>query len=92
MDEALTAVTSVRNASAAQAGKLLCVSETIYPHGPRHGVNLIYGGIRASGGLRPSSYVRVVGEEFVDLRALVPSALARLAGGAGPHMERDGGR
>lgn len=105
MDETVTAATGIRNVSAAQAGRLLCVSETIYPHGPRHDVRLICGSVRTAGGLRPSSCVRMAGEEFVDLRALAPAAPARTAGGtvmrpsrevygggADPYMERDGGR
>lgn len=93
MGEASKAATSVGNASMAQAGKLLCVSENIYPHGLRHGINLAYGGMRKVGGFRPPVHVRMAGEEFVDLRELARRASSQAYGGvAAPHVERDGRR
>jgi hypothetical protein len=80
MNEALTVVMGGKKAPSAQAGKLLCVSETIYPHGSRNSMNMICSGVRASEGLRPSSYVRMAGKEFVDLRELVPATLAQSSG------------
>jgi hypothetical protein len=52
----------------AQAGKMLCVSETIFPFSSRHSMSMVYGGIAADGGLQPTPEVRMMGGEFVDLR------------------------
>lgn len=53
-----------------QAGKLLCVSETIFPDGSRHIVNLVFRGIEKGGELKPAADVRVVAADFVDLHEL----------------------
>ncbi|RJP31243.1 MAG: hypothetical protein C4536_08300 [Actinobacteria bacterium] len=74
MDEALTGDTGEEIAPAAQAGKLLCVSETIFPHGSRHSMNLVYHGIGTGGAARHLSDVRMAGKEFVDLRELDPAS------------------
>lgn len=54
----------------AQAGKLLCLSETIYPDDTRQGVNPVYRSQRAGGGILPAPQSRMTGGEFVDLRRL----------------------
>ncbi len=53
-----------------QAGRLLCVSETLYPDGSRHIVNLVFRGVERGGELRPSSDPRVEGCAFVELDEL----------------------
>lgn len=50
-----------------QAGRLLCVSETFYPDGSRHIVNLVFKGLERGGEIRPSSDPRVKGCDFVEL-------------------------
>lgn len=54
----------------AQAGKSLCVSETIFPQASRHSVKMVCDG--AVNGARPKGVQRnkVLGGEFVDLRGL----------------------
>jgi hypothetical protein len=51
-----------------QAGKRLCVSETIYPGGSHHGMNLVYHGIDAAGGSRRAYDALDAGDGFTDLR------------------------
>ena len=53
-----------------QAGKLLCVSETIFPDGSRHIVNLVFRGIEKGGEIRPPADARVAAAEFVQLSEL----------------------
>ncbi len=53
-----------------QAGRLLCVSETLYPDGSRHIVNLVFRGLEKGGEIRPSSDTRVEACMFVDLGEL----------------------
>jgi len=54
----------------AQAGKVLCVSETIFPEGSRHSVNMVYSGIHEGGGLKPAPETRMAGGDFVDFRRM----------------------
>ncbi|MBN2025910.1 MAG: hypothetical protein JW854_04050 [Actinobacteria bacterium] len=99
MEEATTASASDRCATTAQAGRLLCVSETIYPHGLNHGLKPVYRGMHMVGGAMPLPYVRIAGKEHLDLRTLVPavesarhSSRQAYGGFEGIHMKRDGGR
>ncbi len=66
---------------AVQAGKQLCVSETIIPRGSRHSLNLVYRGMGTGGGLRTSPDVRMAGREFVDLRDIYPAPVPRTDAG-----------
>jgi 8-oxo-dGTP diphosphatase len=70
MSEALSREMEEETGLKVQAGKLLCVSETIFPDSSRHIVNMVFRGIESGGELKPSSDVRVRGAEFVDLREL----------------------
>jgi ADP-ribose pyrophosphatase YjhB (NUDIX family) len=81
MTEALSREITEERGPRAQVGKLLCVSETIFPDGSRHSVNLVYRGLEVGGQLKPSSDVRMAGKEFVDLRKLNPARSARPAAG-----------
>jgi hypothetical protein len=57
-----------RGATAVQAGKALCVSETIFPAASRHVLRLVYRGFGDGGALQPGPQARLEGGEFVDLR------------------------
>jgi ADP-ribose pyrophosphatase YjhB (NUDIX family) len=94
MTETLSREITEKRGPRAQVGKLLCVSETIFPDGSRHSVNLVYRGIEVGGQLKPSTYVRMAGKEFVDLRKLNPARLARTAAAlqASTHAPKPEGR
>jgi ADP-ribose pyrophosphatase YjhB (NUDIX family) len=70
MTEALSREIEEETGLKVQAGKLLCVSETIFPDRSRHIVNMVFRGIERGGELKPSRDVRVTGAEFVDFRDL----------------------
>jgi ADP-ribose pyrophosphatase YjhB (NUDIX family) len=53
-----------------QAGKLLCVSETIFPDASRHIVNIVFQGDEKGGEPVPGSDTRVVGADFIELHEL----------------------
>jgi hypothetical protein len=77
-----------RGTTAAQAGKLLCVSETIFPAASRHSMHLVYRGISAGGALQPTPQSGLAGSEFVDLRGPAPArpgADAAVAPKSRPH-------
>ena len=88
MSEDLRGQTGEHGATAAQAGKLLCVSETIFPAASRHSMDLVYRGIEAGGALQPAPQTRLAGGEFIDLRG---SGAAR-AGPAGTAAAKTGPR
>jgi len=67
MEEALEREVREETGLEVQAGRLLCVSETLYPDGSRHIVNLVFRGLERGGEIRPSSDARVEGCAFVDL-------------------------
>ena len=73
MDGALVRGAGEKRAPAVQAGKQLCVSETIFPRGSRHSFNLVYRGIGTGGRPGPPLDVRMSGGEFVDLRDMGPA-------------------
>jgi hypothetical protein len=84
MREDLSGENRKRQAMRAQAGRSLCVSETIFPGGSRHSMNMVYRGMDAGGGLKPAPQERMAGGEFVDFRRLQGAApgTARSAGEA----------
>ncbi len=67
MEEALRREVREETGLEVQAGRLLCVSETLYPDGSRHIVNLVFRGLEKGGEIRPSSDPRVEASVFVDL-------------------------
>lgn len=67
MEEALGREVYEETGLEVQAGRLLCVSETMYPDGSRHIVNLVFRGVEKGGVIRPSSDPRVDACLFVDL-------------------------
>lgn len=70
LEEALCRETEEETGLWVQAGRLLCVSETIYPDGSRHIVHLVFEGIERGGEIRPPLDTRVKGAEFIALRDL----------------------
>lgn len=70
MTEALSRELEEETGLKVQAGKLLCVSETIFPDSSRHIVHMVFRGIEMGGELKPSQDARVAGAEFVDFRDL----------------------
>ena len=65
-----------RRVTGVQAGRLLCVSETILLQGSLHSIDMLYG--RGEGRrLPPASQQRTAGGEFVDLRELRGTASGR---------------
>jgi hypothetical protein len=61
-----------RGTTAAQVGKLLCVSETIFPAASRHSMHLVYRGISAGGALQPTPQSGLAGSEFACMRGPAP--------------------
>jgi ADP-ribose pyrophosphatase YjhB (NUDIX family) len=70
MNEALSREIEEETGLKVQAGKLLCVSETIFPDSSRHIVHMVFRGIERGGKLQPSRDPRVKGAEFMDFRNL----------------------
>jgi 8-oxo-dGTP diphosphatase len=70
MTEALLREVEEETGLQVQAGKLLCVSETIFPDRSRHIINMVFRGIETGGELKPSQDVRVAGSEFVGFKDL----------------------
>jgi ADP-ribose pyrophosphatase YjhB (NUDIX family) len=70
MPDALSREVEEETGLLVQAGKLLCVSETIFPDGSRHIINMVFRASREGGELKPSRDKRVVGSEFVSLKDL----------------------
>ena len=70
MNEALSREIEEETGLKVQAGKLLCVSETIFPDSSRHIVHMVFHGIEKGGRLKPSRDPRVKGAEFIDFHNL----------------------
>jgi ADP-ribose pyrophosphatase YjhB (NUDIX family) len=88
MTEALSREVEEETGLQVQAGKLLCVSETIYPDRSRHIVHLVFRGIERGGELRPSRDVRVAGADFYAFNELSNINLLPLIGGFLRHAHR----
>lgn len=70
MSEALSREVEEETGLKVQAGKLLCVSETIFPDGSRHIVHMVFHGVERGGRLKPSRDPRVKEAEFIDFNNL----------------------
>jgi 8-oxo-dGTP diphosphatase len=70
MTEALSREVEEETGLRVQAGKLLCVSETVFPDKSRHIVHMVFRGIEEGGELKPSRDVRVVGADFMEFSDL----------------------
>jgi 8-oxo-dGTP diphosphatase len=70
MTEALSREVEEETGLQVQAGKLLCVSETIFPDRSRHIINMVFRCAEIGGELKPSRDVRVVGSEFIGFKDL----------------------
>ena len=70
MNEALSREIEEETGLKVQEGKLLCVSETIFPDSSRHIVHMVFQGVERGGKLQPSRDPRVKGAEFMDFHNL----------------------
>jgi len=70
MKEALSREIEEETGLKVQAGKLLCVSETIFPDSSRHIVHMVFHGVEKGGRLKSSRDPRVKGAEFIDFNNL----------------------
>lgn len=70
MSKALSREVEEETGLKVQAGKLLCVSETIFPDSSRHIVHMVFHGIEKGGKIKTPRDPRVKGVEFMDFNSL----------------------